>query len=711
MPWQTAQIIADGLSTETKAYELQQDDALRERGVGIFANLSVAQIEAALATDPRHANPPAGWKSSSAYCLPDSAAESLNQAGQRVSHCLSRIVSQTKEDGQLHLVVAHGASIRHAARDLGIITSEEIPQLSMHYAVPVICEVRDDGWRRVAGAWKQRPAKNSSKQSVRHWINGTFTHRSVSLPQYEAGKWLKSEALPTGTQPWLEGNRASIRRRHAGLPKARQEISAVVKQRKWRWPKREIIFISDIHADGDALRSSLVAAGAVQLTGKTDHDMQLTARGKQARFIFGGDFFDKGPSNLRVLHVLKRLIDLGAKVRLLAGNHDLRVLYGMGTAGRTDDPRNGHFFARMGAKGLPFLQEIRDKYLQSDDAYEGIPDEDRCRELLLPQQIWWDQFAEFAAWVMSPAAAEREIAKIEKKVKNLPKHLAKAGITWREAYAAALRWRQLFIDKEGEFSWFYKKMRLAARRGSFLFVHAGLDDRTATMLRDHGTSHMNQLFQSQLFGSPFEFYFGPVANAVRTKYRQVDMPLSAMGQHQAERWHPCHRSRPPQPTPRPTPHHASGYPALRMRHHDGSCFAGQRGPQRHRCWCHHYPPRWLHPRHQQRLPPDQSLSAPIDNKLRSPHYGWRKKHLPSRINPRRRQHPCPTQSDHRQLQIRRTPFSEGSDEITLNPQGLLRLKVTASKEDGRNRFTLRVTWQDEESKTNRGRKLKIGKKG
>ena len=78
-------------------------------------------------------------------------------------------------------------------------------------------------------------------------------------------------------------------------------------------------------------------------------------------------------------------------------------------------------------------------------------------------------------------------------------------------------------------------MRLAARRGSFLFVHAGLDDRTATMLRDHGTSHVNQLFQSQLFGSPFEFYFGPVANAVRTKYRQVDMPLSAMGQHQAER--------------------------------------------------------------------------------------------------------------------------------------------------------------------------------
>ena len=63
-------------------------------------------------------------------------------------------------------------------------------------------------------------------------------------------------------------------------------------------------------------------------------------------------------------------------------------------------------------------------------------------------------------------------------------------------------------------------MRLAA---SGFFWHAGLDDRTATMLRDHGAGHVNQLFQAQLFGSPFEFYFGPIAN-VRTKYRQVDMP-------------------------------------------------------------------------------------------------------------------------------------------------------------------------------------------
>ena len=182
-------------------------------------------------------------------------------------------------------------------------------------------------------------------------------------------------ALPVNSA-LARGNRASIRRRHAGRPRPARN-RAVVKQRKWRWPKREIIFISDIHADGDALRSSLVAAGV--FNSRARRTTTCSSPRASRPFIFGGDFFDKGPSNLRVLHVLKRLIDLGAKVRLLAGNHDLRVLYGMGTAGRTDDPRNGHFFARMGAKGLPFLQEIRDNYLQADDAYEGIPDEDASR--------------------------------------------------------------------------------------------------------------------------------------------------------------------------------------------------------------------------------------------------------------------------------------------------------------------------------------------
>jgi len=42
-------------------------------------------------------------------------------------------------------------------------------------------------------------------------------------------------------------------------------------------------------------------------------------------------------------------------------------------------------------------------------------------------------------------------------------------------------------------------------------------------------------------------------------------------------------------------------------------------------------------------------------------------------------------------------FSDDDGEIVMSPQGLLNLKVTASQDEGRNRFTLRVTWQDEAS--------------
>lgn len=52
-------------------------------------------------------------------------------------------------------------------------------------------------------------------------------------------------------------------------------------------------------------------------------------------------------------------------------------------------------------------------------------------------------------------------------------------------------------------------------------------------------------------------------------------------------------------------------------------------------------------------------------------------------------------------------FSDEEGEIVMQPDDLLDLKLTASKEDGRNRVTIRITWQ-EETKKNQGKKsLKI----
>ncbi|MBL1352470.1 MAG: amphi-Trp domain-containing protein [Zetaproteobacteria bacterium] len=40
-------------------------------------------------------------------------------------------------------------------------------------------------------------------------------------------------------------------------------------------------------------------------------------------------------------------------------------------------------------------------------------------------------------------------------------------------------------------------------------------------------------------------------------------------------------------------------------------------------------------------------------------------------------------------------FSDDVDDIQLQAEGLLHLKISASQEDGRNRISLRVTWHDD----------------
>ena len=51
-------------------------------------------------------------------------------------------------------------------------------------------------------------------------------------------------------------------------------------------------------------------------------------------------------------------------------------------------------------------------------------------------------------------------------------------------------------------------------------------------------------------------------------------------------------------------------------------------------------------------------------------------------------------------------FSDDNGEIVLRPQGLLNLKVTASREDSRNRVNIRIAWQTEE-KTKQKKPLSV----
>jgi len=52
-------------------------------------------------------------------------------------------------------------------------------------------------------------------------------------------------------------------------------------------------------------------------------------------------------------------------------------------------------------------------------------------------------------------------------------------------------------------------------------------------------------------------------------------------------------------------------------------------------------------------------------------------------------------------------FSDGSGEIDMHPEGLLHLKLSAAKEEGRNRLSIRLTWHDQTNAKQDKKALKV----
>lgn len=302
-------------------------------------------------------------------------------------------------------------------------------------------------------------------------------------------------------------------------------------KRKLKWPNRPVVFISDPHADANAFEASLISAGvAVQKKAGLQH-LKLTKEGRRAEIIIGGDCLDKGPSNLSLLRSIKQLYKLDARVTLLAGNHDLRLLMGLLALKRKkQNIGNQHFFVRMGKKVVPLFKEVFDQYLDGTKWDKKIPDEDTCREALFPNNKWFKEFPYHAAGILTAEGIEREVNKMHSKTKSFEKHCIEAGLTLRHVYAASLQCEKLFLHKKGEFHWFFKKMKLVERRGSFLFLHAGLDDAMGELLLKNGTSYANKAFHRNLKHMDlFGFYYSSIANTFRTKYRDADLPLTERG--------------------------------------------------------------------------------------------------------------------------------------------------------------------------------------
>ena len=160
--WETADLMRRELvRLGGPALVLEEQPALAERSLGAAANLTVDEIEATLAADPRYEVPPRGWKRDPSYRLPYLGAESLDQAGARVArHVLGRVRS-LRGAACLELFVGHGGAFRHAAGLLGLLDAEAVSRRSMQHAAPLYFEhvaPLDEPERLVhlAGEWRLR---------------------------------------------------------------------------------------------------------------------------------------------------------------------------------------------------------------------------------------------------------------------------------------------------------------------------------------------------------------------------------------------------------------------------------------------------------------------------------------------------------------------------------------------------------------------------
>lgn len=353
-----------------------------------------------------------------------------------------------------------------------------------------------------------------------------FLHRLRDSIKSDSVLW---QRLPSQVEAWNISQSHSGHKSKKDAENFAEQLASAQQHVEWKWPKRPIFFIGDPHADADAFIASLLATGGVTVSDGEKRKFKLTKLGRKAVFIIGGDCLDKGPSNLDLLDAVKQLMDSGARVKLIAGNHDMRLYMGIHAMALPRHPETEHLFVRMGDKVIPLLSEIHSRYLQGKQLSKKIPDEKTCKQRLFPAEDWFERFPEHARHLMTDAGIKRELHKMRRKYDKFEQACLDAGFTMRDVYAIALKCRQLFLQPRGEYAWFYKKMQLTYRRGSFLFLHAGLDDAITHIIEKKGVARLNKLFRKQIKHDLFQFYYGSLANTMRTKYRNSDLSLSSDG--------------------------------------------------------------------------------------------------------------------------------------------------------------------------------------
>ena len=95
--------------------------------------------------------------------------------------------------------------------------------------------------------------------------------------------------------------------------------------------------IGDIHGQAGKLEALLRTLGYRDTAGAWRHP--------ERQAIFVGDFIDRGPAQVRSVHIVRRMVDAGAALAVM-GNHELNAI-----AWHTPDPRHLGQYLRIGRRG------------------------------------------------------------------------------------------------------------------------------------------------------------------------------------------------------------------------------------------------------------------------------------------------------------------------------------------------------------------------
>lgn len=262
--------------------------------------------------------------------------------------------------------------------------------------------------------------------------------------------------------------------------------------------EREVIAIPDIHGEANALLTSLKVAGYIELKdAKWDEGWHLTEAGQKAHIVFTGDLLDRGSENIGVLEIVKKLRAEGARIEILAGNHEMILLNTLQSSHQADWL---HWIGNGGGSVLKELGEhanISTNAVTILDILSYLPHMEKHKKNFAGMPPVTASCAELLSWW------EKNSSKITQTIndptdQSIRSTLEHTSITDTDIVAFGKlqeRAKETFFVQYGEM---VKSLNLMTIVDDVLYVHASLNEYWIDLLEREGIDGVNREFHTAI---------------------------------------------------------------------------------------------------------------------------------------------------------------------------------------------------------------------